>query len=378
MNRIVQLANFYGPTSGGLRVAMDALRLSYREAGHHVTAMVPGLRAGRHGDLVELPGRRVPGGAGYLMMRSRAAVLAGLDETAPDLIEVHDKLLQHWVWPWAQARGIPVIAFSHERLDATLSKLLPIPPRGARLIGARIARRALSECHRMVVCSDYAATEFAGADRLRRLELGVDLSQFVPDARLAPDSQPRPLRLICVGRLSPEKHPELAIGALSELQRRGVPAELTMVGSGPMSPRLVRESVDLPVRFTGFLDRPAVASELARADLALAPGPAETFCLAALEALASGLPVICAEAAATAELIAGHSGAGRAVQSTAASFADGAMSLRLLPQAERRQAARTVAERYSWQRTGRCMRQIQDEVSAELLGARWQAAVATA
>ena len=34
---IVQLANFYSPTSGGLRTTLDALREGYLGAGHDVT-----------------------------------------------------------------------------------------------------------------------------------------------------------------------------------------------------------------------------------------------------------------------------------------------------------------------------------------------------
>ncbi|MET0197687.1 MAG: alpha-(1-2)-phosphatidylinositol mannosyltransferase, partial [Rhodococcus fascians] len=43
--RIVQLANFYGPRSGGLRTAVDQLGAGYTAAGHEVILVVPGERA---------------------------------------------------------------------------------------------------------------------------------------------------------------------------------------------------------------------------------------------------------------------------------------------------------------------------------------------
>lgn len=42
MSRIVQVAGFYAPTSGGLRTAVDALALEYRAAGHETVLVVPG------------------------------------------------------------------------------------------------------------------------------------------------------------------------------------------------------------------------------------------------------------------------------------------------------------------------------------------------
>ncbi|MDT5083270.1 MAG: alpha,6-mannosyltransferase, partial [Mycobacterium sp.] len=40
--RVVQVANFYGPRSGGLRTAIDRLGAEYRAAGHEVFLIVPG------------------------------------------------------------------------------------------------------------------------------------------------------------------------------------------------------------------------------------------------------------------------------------------------------------------------------------------------
>jgi alpha-1,6-mannosyltransferase len=40
--RIIQVATFYSPTSGGLRVAVDRLRAGYLAAGDEVTTIVPG------------------------------------------------------------------------------------------------------------------------------------------------------------------------------------------------------------------------------------------------------------------------------------------------------------------------------------------------
>jgi alpha-1,6-mannosyltransferase len=100
-----------------------------------------------------------------------------------------------------------------------------------------------------------------------------------------------------VSRLSAEKRPDVAIATLAALRSRGVQAELTLVGSGPQ--QLLRLAAGPPVHFEGFVTPERLREVLAGADLALAPGPAETFGLAALEALACGTPVVGVKGAAT-------------------------------------------------------------------------------
>ena len=63
--RIVRLANFVTPTSGGLRTALDRLGRGYRAAGHEPVLVVPGDVAGdvhtEQGRVVTLPGPVLPG-----------------------------------------------------------------------------------------------------------------------------------------------------------------------------------------------------------------------------------------------------------------------------------------------------------------------------
>ena len=68
--RVVQVANFYGPRSGGLRTAVDRLGAEYCAAGHEVFLIVPGPRAERSrlptGVVrITLPARLIPFTGGY-------------------------------------------------------------------------------------------------------------------------------------------------------------------------------------------------------------------------------------------------------------------------------------------------------------------------
>jgi alpha-1,6-mannosyltransferase len=64
------------------------------------------------------------------------------------------------------------------------------------------------------------------------------------------------------------------------------------------------KSKKLPVTFLGYIaDRERLAEILASADVSLAPGPIETFCLAALESLAAGTPVVASKTSAVGEFL---------------------------------------------------------------------------
>lgn len=370
--RIVQLANFYGPTSGGLRVAVDRFRAGYLERGHQCTLVVPGppRLPGRAeaGGVLTIPSPRLPNRSGYRMIASRKAVHQALAAAAPDAIEVHDKLLCLWAWSWAAERGIPLVLFSHERLDAVAGHFLPIvPPAAISRATSEFARRLVRSSDAVVASSAFAAAEFERLSQVRRVPLGVDLARFEPrlDLPLEADGR-RPVRLISVGRLSREKQPELAIATLAALVARGVSAELTLVGGGPRHGRLRTMAAGLPVRFAGYLDARQVARQLRDADVALVTGPAETFGLAALEALSCGTPIVAVCGAATAEFLPDGTDAGRVAAADPASFAAATVELLRRPPAARRLAARAIAERFSWDRSVTSML----ELHRELVGSR--------
>jgi alpha-1,6-mannosyltransferase len=384
------LANFHTPTSGGLRVAVDTLRAGYLDAGHQCTLIVPGASDDHGGEVWTLRSPALPNGTGYRVVVRRRAVLGLLDQLRPDVVEVHDKVLQQWVWAWSRTRQVPVVAWSHERLDRTLPMLMPfVSARLLRRATTGLARRVADRCDVLVACSQFTADEFGPDAGVRIVRLGVDLAAFQPNGRSRVDGpsrvagpprvagpllmdQPRPareLRLVLAARLSPEKRPDIAIEALRLLHERGVDAELTVLGHGPRHALLAKQAAGLPVRFTGYLaDRHAVAAELRAADVALSPAPAETFGLAALEALACGTPIVAHEGAAPAEVVAQHPGSGSVAPGQPAAFAEAALRLAAVPPNVRRNAARQAAEAYPWSATINAMLDVHAELAGSTAG----------
>ncbi|WP_432063106.1 glycosyltransferase [Streptomyces sp. S1] len=358
--RIVRLANFVTPTSGGLRTALDRLGRGYLAAGHEPVLVVPGEAASdrrtAQGRIVTLPGPVLPGTGGYRVLADRRRVARLLDELAPDRIEVSDRTTLRWTGEWARRARVPSVMVSHETADGVL-RTWGVPPALAARAADRLNRRTAWAFARIVCTTEWAEREFVrvGARNVVRAPLGVDLDHCRPGrrdtatrARYA-DGQ-RVLLLLC-SRLSVEKRPGTALDALEELRGAGIAAALVVAGDGPLRAGLERRARErrLPVRFVGHLaDREDLADLQAAADVCLAPGPAETFGLSALEALACGTPVVVSASSALPEVV---GTAGVAAADTPAAFASGVQGLLAVPEAVRRRAARARAEGFAWDRS---------------------------
>ncbi|HEY1689398.1 MAG TPA: glycosyltransferase family 4 protein [Solirubrobacteraceae bacterium] len=173
-------------------------------------------------------------------------------------------------------------------------------------------RRMLAQADAVVVPSRFAAA------RLR--ELGAPLPQDVhvipPPLRTLSDVDaplPRDGYALIVGRLAAEKGVEVAIDACAAVGR-----ELVVAGDGPLMEdlrgRASRAGVGyaqrherashVQVRFTGTVSSEELARLRAGAALALVPSrSAETFGIAAAEAMAAGLPVLASDVGALPELV---------------------------------------------------------------------------
>jgi alpha-1,6-mannosyltransferase len=343
------------PRSGGLKTALRNLGAGYRQAGHDPTLVIPGPAAAdeetTEGRIITLPGPRLPGMGGYHVLLDRGRLATTLRSLRPDRIEISDRTTLRWLGRWSRRHDIPSMMVSHESLDGLLRLFGPAPSR--RLADTLNARTAGD--HDRVVCTTaWAAAEFdrIGARNVARVPLGVDLDRFSPThhdpATRARWAAPDDVLLLHCGRLSPEKRPRRSLAALATLRKSGVPAILVIAGAGPLRATLQSEAAEqgLPVRFLGHLTNPAeLATLLATADVAIAPGPVETFGLAALETLASGTPVVVSSESALPEVI---GTAGAAAPGEGPAYAEAILSLLSCPSEIRRKNARTQAERFPW------------------------------
>lgn len=355
--RIVRLANFVTPASGGLRTALRELGKGYLAAGHEPVLIVPGERHTdrdtEQGRVVTLPGPPLPGTGGYRVLADRRRVAALLTELAPDRLEVSDRTTLRWTGRWARRARVPAVMVSHETADGVL-RTWGLPEPLARRAADSLNTRTAHVYSRVVCTTGFAEREFVrvGARNVVRAPLGVDLMERRPALR-DPGLRARHARvdetlLVMVSRLSVEKRPGMALDALEALLRRGRRAVLVVAGDGPLRTRLERHARarGLPVTFLGHVsDRAALGALQASADVCLAPGPAETFGLAALEAMACGTPVVASARSALPEVI---GSAGATAAGGPETFADAVELLLARAEPGRREAARARAECFGW------------------------------
>ncbi|KAK9816869.1 hypothetical protein WJX72_006341 [[Myrmecia] bisecta] len=114
------------------------------------------------------------------------------------------------------------------------------------------------------------------------------------------NGRPSDTILVYVGRLGAEKNLEVLRDFLPRL-----PANVTLcfVGDGPSTPELKEHFKGLPVTFTGMLKGNELSAAYASADIFMMPSETETLGFVALEAMASGLPVVAVAAGGLTDII---------------------------------------------------------------------------
>jgi alpha-1,6-mannosyltransferase len=323
---VLDITKYFGDSTGGIRTYLldKAAYVQTRPALRQVL-VVPGavdaLAEAGGVRCYRLRGPRIPFDPSYRFLLATRTTRRILEHERPDLIEVGSP----WFVPWVTRRAnrrlrAPMVWFYHTHFPAIINPGLPeIGPvrRSAGALAWRYVRRLAGLYRAVLVASESVARtlEREGVDRVHRVALGVDLDRFHPGRRSRRAETRRrfglpeaPLAMF-VGRFAQEKQIDTVLAAWSEITRR-TDAWLVLIGAGPREARLRARAEGLQVRWVPYQqDRDTLADLLAAADLYIAPGPAETFGLSALEAMASGLPVLSVDAGGVADRVR-ESGAG--------------------------------------------------------------------
>ena len=114
-------------------------------------------------------------------------------------------------------------------------------------------------------------------------------------------------RLVCVGRLSPEKGQAGLLRAIADLGARHDGVELRLVGDGPERAELEALASELElgnrVSFAGRLSEDETLAEIARSDMLVLPSFMEGLPIVLMEAMALGVPVVASRVAGIPELV---------------------------------------------------------------------------
>jgi glycosyltransferase involved in cell wall biosynthesis len=194
---------------------------------------------------------------------------------------------------------------------------------------------------------------------------GIDCQKFNPEnIRYNPiPEDPRPV-LLYVGRLAQEKNVTHLLTAFSRIVVNIPNAHLVIVGSGPEED-LIRQQAQMfnshRITVWGESSGKELLGWYARADLFINPSLTENFCTTNMEALASGTPVVAADAGGNSEqIIPGRNGF-LSKPNDPRDLADRAISI-LQTSALRTtmgQQARTYALEFDW---AECMKKFEERI----------------
>ncbi len=314
--KVAHVIQSYPPVLGGAQRQLQRLGPILERRGVHGTVITrrrPGTprRAREPGlDVIRIP---VPERSASASIAYTAGGIAALARLRPDVIHVYDLLSPATIaLAGGAVTGAPVVAkvlsAGHGGdVDRLLHK-----PLGARRLAMQARRFAAFACLSDDVERDLAA-HGVPRERLRRVPNGVDADEFRPARDAAERSALRRelglaeqglLSLYC-GRFADVKRVDVLVEAF-----RSAPGRLLLVGDGHEEERLrslaaaaelggrveVRETVDDP------------APLFRAADLYLSASGTEGMSGSVLEAMASGLPVVAAEASGMDELLAAGCG----------------------------------------------------------------------
>jgi glycosyltransferase involved in cell wall biosynthesis len=210
---------------------------------------------------------------------------------------------------YARKHRIPLVASYHTHFDQYLSyyKLQWMEP--------MLWKYMLwfhQDCRRIWIPSQ-SALQHLRSKGFQQLDIwgrGVDTERFRPSSHksslrrrlgLKPDS----FLYLYVGRMAPEKSIGVLMDAFERLpERLKHKSQLVLAGDGPLGESLrAQYSGDPRVRFMGFVRGEALSDLYSAADVFVFPSATETFGNVVLEAMASGTPVIGADAGGVADNI---------------------------------------------------------------------------
>lgn len=228
-----------------------------------------------------------------------AAIREDLEQFAPDIVHVSTPdILGTRAQTAAIEMGVPIVASMHTRFETYLDyyHLSWLRP----LAQAHIDRFYRRSDHVVAPTPALVAELRAlrGDEQASVWSRGIDRNQFGPSRR---DMEWRrklgfgdeDVVILFFGRLVLEKGIDIYLAVMRQLQQRGIKSRPLVVGTGPAS----KEFAELSgIVTTGHLEGIELARAVASADIMLHPSITETFGNVILEAMASGLPVVSADA----------------------------------------------------------------------------------
>jgi phosphatidylinositol alpha 1,6-mannosyltransferase len=309
--RVALFSGNYNYSVDGPVRALNRLVAFLERKGHEVLVVAPTKKqaAFKHeGTLLSVPSFPFPGRGEYRVgLGVSPAVRQRLEDFKPNLFHLAaPDLLGYKALCLAQKWNVPAVSSFHTRFDtypryygmAFLEKYL-----------TRYMRYFYHQCEQVYVPSDSMRDILHEQDMAKDMRIwtrGVDSTLFNPakrdlEWRKSLGIEADELVICFVGRLVLEKGIDFMADVLDQLTANGVAHRALIIGDGPERKRLEKR---LPsAHLLGYLGGEDLARAYASSDIFLNPSDTETFGNVTLEAMACGLPAVCADATGSRSLV---------------------------------------------------------------------------
>ena len=230
-----------------------------------------------------------------------------LDEFKPDVVHFQSHIVVgRGLSRQAAKRGIRIVATNHFMPENMIEHTLL--PKFLRARAIKMAWRDAAKTFRLaesVTSPTRKAANFLedaiDLPGVHAISCGINAANYTPN--FAP---PTENRILFVGRVTGEKSIDVLLKAVAILDP-ALDVKLDVVGGGDLLAPLQQVAIGLGIRsrvtFTGFVEEDELHAAYARATVFAMPSIAELQSIATLEAMASALPVVAADAMALPHLV---------------------------------------------------------------------------
>ncbi|WP_147599210.1 glycosyltransferase [Flaviflexus massiliensis] len=306
--RIAMFTEVFAPKVDGIVTRLTNTVTELTNLGHDVCVIAPGPGPDTYGGIPVFRLPSAPFKPWYPEVRvgmPTFGMSASLNKFRPDIIHaVNPVAAAAWGIVHARTRRLPLLASYHTALPQYTQDFgLPVLRKPSQAWIRQLHNRA-----DVNLCPSQPMVEEARALGIQRVGLwpkAVDTEKYQPTKysgemreRLTGGHPEAPL-MLCVGRLSAEKN----LLSLRPLMDRLPGVRLALVGSGPYENELKKAFTGTNTVFTGYLHGEELASAFASSDVFVFPSLTDTLGNVAFEAMASGTPVVGANAGGIPDII---------------------------------------------------------------------------
>lgn len=311
-NKVALFTGNYHHVRDGVSLTLNRLVAFLLENGVDVLVFGPTIDdppMEHSGVMVAVPSVKAPG-------RPEYRITTGFHDDAREKLEDFDPDIVHIATPdilgykalkWARKNSVPVVSSFHTNFTSYLKyyKLGLMEP-----LGWKYLRWFYGQCEHVYVPTESMAQELRDQQIDTNLKIwarGIDVEKFNPSYRnqswrkkvgFSEDD----IVVTFVSRLVWEKNLELFADVVQDVQKTEPKLKALVVGEGPAMTGLKQMMPN--AAYLGFLKGEELSSAYANSDIFFFPSDTETFGNVTLEAMASGLPCLVADAVGSKSLVA--------------------------------------------------------------------------